>query len=44
MTTDQLYYAIGIILSSGAVVSLVATWLIERRDREKAQRAAGGPR
>ena len=25
MTTDQLYYAIGIILSSGAVVSLVAT-------------------
>ena len=42
MTTDQLYYACGFVLS-GAVVSLIATWLIERRDRKKARRAAGCP-
>ena len=41
MTTDQLYYACGIILSGGAVASLIATWLIERSDRNKARRAAG---
>ena len=41
MTTDQLYYAIGSILTTGAVVSLIATWIIERRDRNKAERARG---
>lgn len=40
MTTDQLYYTIGGILTAGAVISLVATWVIERRDRQKAQRAS----
>ena len=39
MTTDQLYYAIGSILTAGAVISLLATWIIERRDRNKARRA-----
>jgi hypothetical protein len=41
MTTDQLYYAIGSILTGGAVVSLLATWIIERRERRKARRSAG---
>lgn len=40
MTTDQLYYTIGSILTVGAVISLVATWALERRDRKKAQRAS----
>jgi len=40
MTTDQLYYTIGSILTAGAVIALVATWVIERWDRKKAQRTA----
>lgn len=35
MTTDQLYYTIGSILTAGALVSLLATWIVERRDRSK---------